>query len=243
MRAILWVGCTFLFFAAASAAQNVIPTNDPPFYGPYNGIFLPDGEGLRKLLVKNDTVMRADSAWTLYAWVYLDEKPKGLTAIAGLGDPQAEYSRYLGMNGESLILWAGQENSLSAAVSLAPGKWHFVAAAFDGHEFHLFSEASRVASGKLDLGSVGGVLEMAPAIGPWSDGSHFGGKIAGLTLLRRAITDQEERAFRSSRKTSRPCFLKKRQSHGLFRPTNKPVIAHHKIPPPCRVPTPSPPFL
>ena len=42
-------------------------TNDPPVYGPYNGVFLPDGDGLRKPLVEHDTVLLADSPWTLYA--------------------------------------------------------------------------------------------------------------------------------------------------------------------------------
>jgi beta-galactosidase/beta-glucuronidase len=191
MKAILGVVCLGLFLAARTAAQSVIPTNDPPFYGPYNGVFLPDGEGLRKLLIKNDTVTRADSPWTLYTWVNLDEAPKALTAVAGLGDPDAEYSRYLATDGNKLIFWAGKDNSLSVVAPLLPGKWQFVAVTFDGHEFHLFSEGSRAASGKLDLGSVAGVLQIAPVAVPWPDGKHFGGKIAGLTLLRQALTDDE----------------------------------------------------
>jgi beta-galactosidase/beta-glucuronidase len=191
MKAILVLVCSFVLFDSATPAQNVIPTNDPPYYGPYNGVFLPDGEGLKKPLVKNDTVTRADSPWTLYGWVHLDETPKGLTPFAGLGDPEAEYSRYLGTDGNKLILWAGKDNSLSAAAVVLPGKWHFVAATCDGREFRLFSEGSRVASGKLDLGSVSSVLEIAPPTSPWPDGKHFGGKIAGLTLLRRAMTDEE----------------------------------------------------
>src|SRR5271170_11411 len=56
-----------------SQAQITVPyttvTNTPPVYGPYNGVFLPDGEGLNKKLIDNDTVLLPDSPWTLYAWV------------------------------------------------------------------------------------------------------------------------------------------------------------------------------
>ncbi len=52
-----------------------------------------------------------------------------------------------------------------------------------------------MAAGKLDLGSVGDVLEMAPSISPWPNGKHFAGKIAGLTLLRKALTADEIQAI------------------------------------------------
>ena len=55
--------------ARAPAARAQIVTNDPPTYGPYNAVFLPDGEGLEKPLVPHDSVLRADSPWSLYAWV------------------------------------------------------------------------------------------------------------------------------------------------------------------------------
>ncbi len=201
-------------------------------------MFLPDGDGLRKLLVKNDTVTRADSPWTLYAWIYLDETPKGLTPIAGLGDPEAEYSRYLGTDGNMLILWAGKENSLSAATSLAPRRWHFVAATFDGHEFQLFSEGSRVANGKLDLGSVAGVLEMAPTIAPWTDGKHLGGKIAALNLLRRALTVEELKTISQKQGDFQNVLFEEASKPWPFQTSNKPAIVRPKIPLPCRVPKP-----
>jgi Exo-beta-D-glucosaminidase Ig-fold domain/Glycosyl hydrolases family 2/Concanavalin A-like lectin/glucanases superfamily/Glycosyl hydrolases family 2, sugar binding domain/Glycosyl hydrolases family 2, TIM barrel domain len=191
MRAILGIACGLVLFAGAAAAQDVIPTNDPPYYGPYNGVFLPDGEGLKKALVKNDTVTGAHSPWTLHGWIFMDESLKALSPIAGLGDPEGEYSRYLGTDGNKLVLWIGKDNSLSASASLPPGKWHFVAATFDGLAFSLFSDGRRVAGGKLDIGSVSASLQMAPSISPWENGQHFGGKIAGLTLLRRALSDDE----------------------------------------------------
>jgi hypothetical protein len=195
MKSILGIVCALLSFAVIAPAQNVIPTNDPPQYGPYNAVFLADGEGLKKILVKDDTVTRADSPWTLYGWIYFDEIPKGPSLIAGLGDPESEYPRYLSVDGDNLLLWGGKENSLSEVAPLAPRKWHFVAAEYDGREFQLFSEGKRVTQGKLDLGSVSAVLEMAPPVPAGFDGKHFGGKIAGLTLVRRALTDDEVRTI------------------------------------------------
>ena len=148
MRAIFTLMCGFLLFAAAVSAQNWIPTNDPSYYGPFNGVFWPDGDGLRKSLGKDDTVTRANSPWTLYAWVWLEEAPKAPTLIAGIGNPEDEYSRYLGIDGDKLILWAGKDNVLSGAAALTPQKWYFLAASFDGHDFHLSAEGTPVAGGR-----------------------------------------------------------------------------------------------
>src|SRR5258708_30145922 len=37
-------------------------------------------------------LLRGDSPWSLYAWVRMDEAPKGAVLIAGVGDPGEEYS-------------------------------------------------------------------------------------------------------------------------------------------------------
>src|ERR1022692_4751747 len=139
-------------------------TNDPPLYGPFNAVFLPDGDGLKKTLVKNDTVLRADSPWSLYGWVNPTEALKLPSLMAGLGDPAEEFSRYLGLGDGYLILWIGKDNSLFGTTSLAPGKWHFVAATFDGEAFRIYSDGAQVASGKLASGSVSPVLELAPSL-------------------------------------------------------------------------------
>ncbi len=184
--------CTILTSPTA-VAQNTIPTNDPPYYGPYNAVFLPDGEGLKKRLVKDDTVTRSDSPWTLYAWINLAEIPKGLSPIAGVGNTEEEYSRFLATDGSKLVFWAGEDNVLSAPAQLGINKWYFVAATFDGREFCLYLDGNRIAQGTLDLGSVAGILQIAPPNSPWPDSAHYGGKIAGLTLLRRTLTADEIR--------------------------------------------------
>jgi len=175
----------------ATAARAQIVTNDPAVYGPYNVVFLADGEGLEKTLATRDSVLRADSPWTLYAWVKSDGTTTGLTPIAGMGTLFEEYPRYLAFDPGEIVLWMGSNNSISAPVGMDAKKWHLLAATFDDAQFRLYCDGVRVASGKLDLGSVSGVLEMAPPVFGLANAQHFGGKISGLTIERRALSDDE----------------------------------------------------
>jgi Exo-beta-D-glucosaminidase Ig-fold domain/Glycosyl hydrolases family 2/Concanavalin A-like lectin/glucanases superfamily/Glycosyl hydrolases family 2, sugar binding domain len=174
-----------LLWAAAPAHAQI--TNDPAFYGPYNGVFLPDGEGLSKKLTENDTVLLAASPWTIYAWVNADDVTAKPMLVAGLGKPEDEYARYLALAPGKLILWGGKSNSLEAPASLGPGKWHMIAATFDGERFRIYMDGAQAASGNLVLGSVSGVLDMAPSALPAPSWGHFGGRIAGFTMLREAL--------------------------------------------------------
>ncbi|HXC48566.1 MAG TPA: LamG-like jellyroll fold domain-containing protein, partial [Candidatus Sulfotelmatobacter sp.] len=177
--------------AARAQGQSYIPTNDPPYYGPFNGAFLAGGDELKKHLLKSDTVLRADSLWSLYAWVWMDEAPKGAVLIAGVGDPDEEYSRYLGVDGGKLFYWGGKGTTFSGTAGLAPGKWQFVAATFDGQEVQIYSNGVKVASGNPDAGRVSPLLVIAPVQFPAQENRHFAGKIAGLTVLRRALSVEE----------------------------------------------------
>ncbi len=180
-----------LLAAAVGGHSQTMISNDRPSYGPFNAMFLPDGDGLKKPLRNDDSVLRADSPWSLYGWVKSAEPPKGPSLVSGIGDPAEEFSRYLAFDADRAILWMGKDNSLSGAASLAAGKWHFLAATFDGEEFRLYSDGLQIAGGKLDLGSVSPVLQMAPAFAPASNWRHFGGTIAGLSLVRRALSADE----------------------------------------------------
>jgi hypothetical protein len=166
-------------------------TIDPPLYGPFNGVFLPDGDGLKKPLLTGDSVLRADSPWSLHAWVKPANAPKTPCMVAGFGDPDEEFSRYFALDSNHFILRVGQDNVLTGTAALAPGKWHFVAATFDGELFRLYSDGTQVASGKLDLGSVSPILEMAPPAAASSNSCHFGGAIASFTLLRSALSGDD----------------------------------------------------
>jgi hypothetical protein len=181
----------FLLTAVVPSPAQSAMTNDPPFYGPFNGVFLPDGDGLQKKLTEHDSVLRAESPWSLYCWIRIEEAPKTPTLVAGVGDTNEEYPRYLGLDAGKVTLWLGKDNSLEATVTLVPATWHLLAATFDGNEFHLYSDGQQLASGARALGSVSAVLQMAPPSLPWQNGQHFGGKIVDLTLLREALSPEQ----------------------------------------------------
>ncbi|GAC1662926.1 MAG: glycoside hydrolase family 2 [Candidatus Acidiferrum sp.] len=173
---------------SATVSAQFTPTNDPPQYGPYNGVFLQGGDGLTERLNEKDTVLRADSPWTMSCWVRWREQITAPTLLAGLGETTEEYPRYLGLGPGSITLWMGKDNSLSESGNLSPGKWHLLAATFDGIEFRVFADGALLAHGPLDLGSVSPILQIAPAHLPMPQSEHFGGEIAGLTLLRRDLS-------------------------------------------------------
>jgi len=89
-------------------------------------------------------------------------------------------------------------------------------------------------AGKLDLGAVNGWVVLAPPSSPWPDGVHFGGKIAGLTILRRGLNDNEVKDTFDKAQIFRLFCLKKLRSPGPSRPSNKPGTARRRIQPACR---------
>jgi len=188
------VAISFCLLATVPGGHSqVVVTNDPAFYGPYDAEFLPDGDGLRKPLRKEDSVLRADLPWSLYLWVKPAEAQQAPALVAGVGDPADEFSRYIAFDREHVILWMGNDNSISGPAAMGKDKWHFLAAIFDGQKFLLYSDGSEIAGGKLDWGSVSPELQMAPTFLPTPNWHHFGGEIAALTLVRRALSADEVR--------------------------------------------------
>jgi Exo-beta-D-glucosaminidase Ig-fold domain/Glycosyl hydrolases family 2/Concanavalin A-like lectin/glucanases superfamily/Glycosyl hydrolases family 2, sugar binding domain/Glycosyl hydrolases family 2, TIM barrel domain len=177
-------------FARTAHAQWPI-TNDPPQYGPYNGVFLAGGDGLKAPVAEHDSLLRADSEWSLYCWVRTDEPLQGATLVAGMGETTEEYPRFLGADAKTVFLWMGKDNSLSAPVTLTPGMWHLLAATFDNKEFRVYSDGSQVAKGMLGLGSTSALIQMAPPVVPETDGRHFGGHIASLVIVRQALSGEK----------------------------------------------------
>ncbi|MGB6158580.1 MAG: LamG-like jellyroll fold domain-containing protein, partial [Acidobacteriaceae bacterium] len=105
--------------------------------------------------------------------------------VAGVGAPDEEYPRYLAIAPGKVMLWVGKHNLLEGTAAIDPGKWHLLAATFDGQQFRLFADGAQVGSGQLVVGTVSPTLQIAPAQAGWQ---HFGGRIAGLKLLREAMT-------------------------------------------------------
>ena len=199
-RRVLGMGIVAVIMTACvnAAHSQIVPTNDPPVYGPYNAVILQGGDGLRKNMIARDTVLRADSPWTLYVWIQSDAPITAPVLVAGYGDVAGEYSRFLGLDSGKLMLWAGADNSFSAPATITPGEWQFVAATFDGSAFRLYVDGAQVGLGSLTLGRVAATLQMAPRIIPWPNGQYFGGKIAGFTIVREALTAEKIKQLASN---------------------------------------------
>ncbi len=171
-------------------------------YGPYNAVFLQGGRGLDKLMSEKDTLFGADSPWTLTAWVRSSEATAAPTLFAGMGESTGEYARFLGVDGGKVVLWMGQNNELPSTVAWTPQQWHLLAATFDGTTTRLYVDGAQAASARLIFGPVSAQLSLAPVQLPWSQGEHFGGKIAALTVERHAL----DAAAIQSLYTHRPDF-------------------------------------
>jgi len=72
-------------FMGVGLNAQIVPTNDPPVYGPYNATIEQGGDGLRKKMMEKDTVLRADSPWTMYAWVNFDAPVTQPELVVGIG--------------------------------------------------------------------------------------------------------------------------------------------------------------
>ena len=157
--------------------------------------------------------------------------------IAGLGDPSEEFPRYLALDNGHASLWIGKNNALAGTANLPPGQWHFLAASFDGQQFNVYSDGSKVAAGTLDTGSVSPVLEIAPPAPVSAELHHFGGTVASLTVLRRALSADEIKQLASSpadfansefEEGSKPWPVQTRGQAGYRAPQDPSTMPHSK---------------
>lgn len=251
--------------ALSPALINAPKTNNPPHYGPFNAVVLPGGLGLIKPLVPHDSVLRAWSPWTLSCWIKLTDPVTAPTLVAGVGSTAEEYPRYLALDRGKLVLWMGKGNRLEGKARIQPGKWHFIAAVFDGNQaddqFHLYSDGKPVAAGELALGSVSPVLQIGPASVDWepddyfgsqqAGGRHFGGEVASLVLERKALDANQIRKLYEDRpdfaliefeQGSKDWAIQKRSWIGYRAPQAPDLMPHGKAPfsAPVALPLPAP---
>ena len=184
--------CLLASLLTVTAYAQLPPTHDPVQYGPYNGSFLADGLGLKQVIAnKQDSLLRADAPWTLLCWFRTAEPVTTRELVAGLGETSSEYPRYLAVDAGHVTFWMGKDNQVSAPAALPPNAWHLIAATSDGARVTLYSDGKAAGSGTLILGSAGPLLQLAPPVVVQDAGAHFGGQVAGFSLLRRPLTAVE----------------------------------------------------
>jgi Exo-beta-D-glucosaminidase Ig-fold domain/Concanavalin A-like lectin/glucanases superfamily/Glycosyl hydrolases family 2/Glycosyl hydrolases family 2, TIM barrel domain len=237
------------------------PSNDPPEYGPYSAILLPDGAGLRYRMAKPqetpspvefrrgetpyaDSVLQASSPWTISAWYSPAEAIEERELIAGVGDITGEYPRYLCVEQGKVALWMGSQNELSAPQAGVQDTWHQIAATFDGEQMRLYSDGVAVAHGLLTTGATQGVLQIGPVPIEPVDGRHFGGRVANFTVQRRALNDAEIKQLFADRprfdalnyeEGSKPWPLQTRAQAGYRAPQDPQTLPKSRAPYPTPV--------
>jgi len=151
--------------------------------GPYSATFLADSPGLKKKIAVL-AISGANSKWTMQCWVRASAIPKGLTLIAGMGEPGEKGSRYLAIDQGKFAFRGGSGLLLSSQTAIKPGTWQFVIADFDGTVLRLFSgEAPAEMAAAFD--GVGPVVYLAPDAAQRA-GGHFTGEIAEF-MIRSGI--------------------------------------------------------
>jgi hypothetical protein len=212
-----FAGCLFLCAAAVCwtlllvlpglASAQTVPVQD---YGPFNAIFLADGPGLTKHLaasalpgksglnkqsVRPGAVFAGRGAWTLAFWFQASEPMTGTVLVAGIGDPTTTNARFIGVKDNRLALWLGRKQLVTSASSLSNSEWHLAVAVANGGTVTLYADGREVAIGKQTPGTVAARLEMASEPVASSAYHHFGGRIAGLEVYRKALTAKQVKSI------------------------------------------------
>jgi hypothetical protein len=153
-----------------------------------------DRIGLGKQVDARQVLLAGRAPWTLTFWFRPSEPLTGTVLLAGIGDPTAEDTRFIGVTDNHLGLWlgrgAGSSRLITAESALNQAEWHLAVAVSDGEKVTLYADGKLATSNALTQGAVTARIEMAPQPQPvWgATGHHFGGRIAGLKLYRQALT-------------------------------------------------------
>lgn len=212
--------CIAVFLPSCAAFVEAQATPSEAL-GPYNAVFLPDGEGLTKPLVApahpdsrtaalerlglsrepeaHDKLQGGHAAWTLAFWFRSADSLTGALLVAGIGNPEAEDARFIGVQDRHLALWlgrgAGSSKMITGNRELSADAWHQAVATSDGAKVTLYADGDAIATGTQTQGELAAQLHMAPPIVDGVASRHFGGQICGLRVYRETLTAQQARAM------------------------------------------------
>ena len=163
--------------------------------GPYAAHIAAGGPAILHAVPSSSTMLWANGTSTLLTWVKLDADTPATTLLAGIGDPAAEQSRFLGFSDHRPIFRMGRNNELVATMPLTKPGWHFLAAVLDGAGAKLYVDGTLAAQGSMLLAAVAPELRLGPIVTPLLSApdsdhpqpyelpfEHFGGILAGVEL-------------------------------------------------------------
>ena len=242
--------------AAGQTTPLVVPTEiSERVVGPYNVHVLEGGPGLAKVVPATSEVLRADGAYTLSVWVEMGPEVPGTVVLAGVGDVLAEDSRYVELVDGRPAVRYGVRSVLEARAALPRTGWHQLVVSSDGVTPVLYVDGVEAARGPMLAGRVEARLVMAPVTTlpvsePTVGGAaerlrkaglpavHFGGHLAGVTLLPEALGAAAVKAGGAGRlpdlsvieweEASRPWPLQVRGQAGYEEPEDPALLPHSR---------------
>ena len=134
------------------------------------------------------------SPWTINQFVYLDKQPDELTMLGGFGSAtdDAGTQRYLIKFHDGIHFW-GSNVDVTTGMPYDLGKWQMVTLAYDGKTLTIYKNSQTLKTADITLDDAENVVKIAPS-GPWPNGGHFAGKIAGFAIWNRALSQPEIQA-------------------------------------------------
>jgi len=203
-------GLIALVLMSAPFSLGAQTTGEAKQYGPYNADIIAAAPALIKPLDGHVVGARptgqfarpakvdelpAGKPWTMSAWVRIGNAAGDSGQVAGIGDAEGKSGRYLGLVNGSPALWAGDRVMMTMEASARDGKWHLLAASYDGTAAHLYFDGKAVAtSPPLSSPAVAAQAVLGPR--PAKAGEPvFAGQIASFTEREEALDDAAIRAL------------------------------------------------
>jgi hypothetical protein len=185
----------------ASASSNL---------GPYNVIVLEGGIGLERRLALDAAVVMPGAPWSMTGWVRTGRRQAGAVVVAALGDACATGAASADSNSpwRGLLLIDGEvalrlnpTDTVRSGVVLEAARWYAIAATYDGMQGRLYVDGRECGADAAATVRVAPRFELAPSSRAieGAESMHFGGALAGLTLLTRALDAQALKSLAAER--------------------------------------------
>ena len=210
--------------------------------GPYDLSILQGGIGVQFPLIDAAAAVAGTGAWSLTGWVMPDPAQRGVVPLVTIGEP-AGGGRTLAIEDGRLVFRQGDAVVRSTAI-VAAGRWTAIGVRSDGRHVALFVDGREVAAGTVSPTIVAASIAIAPTI---LDHPHFGGRVARLMLVPRAMTPAE--FADDSRRPIQPDLIvfakpgqgwewQEKQWRGLFQPQDPATLPTGNTPPAAPIAVP-----
>ena len=175
-------------------AAVAAPVFEERAVGPYDVHVLAGGPALNEPVTPASEMLTGEGAFTLSLWMEMTASTPREVLLAGVGDPAAENSRFLGIHEGRAMLRYGAGNALLGNAPLPASGWHWLAATSDGTTATLSVDGREVARGALLSGAVAPRLVIAPTtIVADVPAEHFGGDLVQVMLRPGAMAAKDQR--------------------------------------------------